>query len=457
MLSTLYTIVVVALLFGVTVFVHELGHFLVARRLGLMAEVFSIGFGPAIWKKRYKGVLYKVGILPLGGYVALPQMDPGGPQRQDAQGRPLPSVPPWKKILVALSGVTGNLVLAVVIAYVVYWGGKSYAPAEENSIVGFVATNSVAYAKGLRIGDTIERVNGKPVDNWEEFVLQTALSETVVVEASGRDGTAKKMTLPTETFLGTPMVPGISPLNYCYVLDVQPGSSAEEAGLQSGDKIVSFDGVRIYSREHLIRLVDRYGGQTAPLTIERNGKTLQVQARPQYNESLQRAVIGITFNTLDVKKPWAQLRSHGMLIFRLLRALVTPKESKAAAQAVGGPIAIFAVFWLMVQSSLIAALWFTGLLNVNLAVINLLPIPILDGGHIVFALIELVTRRPLSPRLVSAVSNLFAILLIALFIVLSYRDAVRFWPQNGSSGEQPAAPGRTTNGPPAGAPASNGG
>ena len=115
---TLYTIVVILLLFGATIFVHELGHFLVARRCGMRVEVFSIGFGPAIWKTKRNGIVYKIGIIPFGGYVALPQMDPSGvkPRDDGEEKRDLPRIAPWKKILVALAGVTGNMIFAVFLA-----------------------------------------------------------------------------------------------------------------------------------------------------------------------------------------------------------------------------------------------------------------------------------------------------------------------------------------------------
>lgn len=431
-----YSVFMVFLLFGITIFVHELGHFLVARWLGLRAEVFSIGFGPALWKKKHHGVTYKIGALPLGGYVALPQMDPGG-NNTSSEGEPLPPVEPWKKILVALAGVTGNMILAFLIAYIVYWGGKSYAPAEAQCTIGWVETNSVAYAQGLRIGDSIVEVNGKSVGNWEEFVLGSAFFKKAELVVDRADGTRTELTLPTDEFMGARHIPGLAPLNYCYVLNVVSGSSAEEAGLKPRDKIIELDGVKLYSRGHLTTVVDERAGQLVPIKFERDGEVMESMVRPAYNEKEGRALIGIAFNTLDVKKPWPQIKSHATLIFRFLGALLSPKEARAAAQGVAGPVAIFALFWFYVQTGLIAALWFTGLLNVNLAVLNLLPIPILDGGHIVFSLIEAARRKPLSPRLVNAVSNVFMVLLLAVFLLISYRDVVRLpkWSSLGATDE----------------------
>jgi regulator of sigma E protease len=452
-LTTLYTLAVVLFLFGLTIFVHELGHFLVARRCGMVIDAFSIGFGPAIWKRTMGGVVYKIGILPLGGYVALPQMDPSGEGlKAGGEGRELPRVAPGKKILVALAGVVCNMVLAYLIAHVVYLGGQSFAPVEESCVVGFVETNSQAYAAGIRMGDTIEEVSGRPVKTWDEFVLRSALAERAVLKVRRKDaGAPLTAELPTEEFLGSRFVPGLAPLNYCYVLGTAAGSSAEAAGIQGGDRIVRFDGVELYSRQHLMALVDERRGQTSPVVVDRKGTPVELSVTPKYDEAEGRALIGVLFNTLDVKKPWAQVKAHAKLIFNLLHALVTPKEAKAAAGAVGGPVAIFGMFWLYVQGSFIMALWFTCLLNVNLAILNLLPLPVLDGGHIVLSLWEMVTRRPVSPRVVSVIWNAGVVLLLTLFLTLTYRDCRRLAPSFFGKGAAPAE--ATTNAPAAPAPA----
>ncbi len=425
--SNTLTLLIVLLLFGVTIFIHELGHFLVARRCGLVVDAFAIGFGPALWKRKVNGVEYKICILPFGGYVALPQMDPGSDHPDsDMAKRKLPRVAPWKRILVALAGVTGNMILAVIVAWMVYAGGQSFAPPEGVVTLGYVETNSAAFAAGLRVGDVVEAVNGKPVRSWEEFILTSALKEGPELSVRSPVMGTHQLVLPTAEMMGTRYIEGLQPLNYCYVLKVVPGSSAEAAGLTSGDRILTLDGAELFSREHLTDLVQLVGPREAPLTYLRNGQVLETRVTPAMDESVNRAFIGVMFNQLDVKKPMAQIKSHAMLIVRLLKALVTPSESKAAAGAVGGPVAILTMFWLYVQSSLIMALWFTCLLNVNLAVMNLLPFPVLDGGHIVLSLWEGITRRAVSYKVVSVVWNVSAVLLLSVFALLTWRDIERF-------------------------------
>ena len=438
-----YALVLVLFLFGLTIFVHELGHFLVARWCGLTVDAFSIGFGPAIWKRKINGVDYKIGILPFGGYVALPQMDPAtGRPDSEAQQRALPAVSPGKKILVALAGVTCNMILAFIIAVIVYWGGQSYAPPEGRVIVGHVATNSPAFEAGIRIGDQIEAVAGKPIRTWDDFILEVGVAkESPVLRILHRDGEPSEVTLPRRELMGAHFIPGLTPLNYCYVLGTRPGSSAEAAGLQTGDRIVELDGIELFSREHLMELVNARAGQTVPALIEREGSRIELMVTPAYDAELKRALIGIEFVTLDVRKPLEQIKSHAMLVVRLLQKLVTPAESKGAASAVGGPVAILSMFWMYVQGSLLMALWFTCLINVNLAVLNLLPIPVLDGGHIMLSLWEIITRRPASHRVVSFIWNVSAILLMTLFALLTWRDVNRFFIKRPAPDalEQPAA------------------
>jgi regulator of sigma E protease len=431
---TLYTIAVILLLFGATIFVHELGHFLVARRCGMVVEVFSIGFGPALWKTKRNGIIYKIGMIPFGGYVALPQMDPSGVKQSDrGEGkRDLLQIAPWKKILVALAGVTGNMIFAIFLAYLVFWFGKPSAPHERNCIVGFVETNSVAYALGLRMGDEISAVDAEPIRNWDDLIQACAIRKSVRLTVKS-DGGEKFITVPTEkNWIGVWAVDGIHWVNYCSVISVVPGSSAEQAGIKPGDTILSLDGKKLFSQQHLISLVTEARNRKMPAVIRRGDKEIEVEVQPSYNEEAKRALIGVAFDMMNLDydqivhpRPGAQIRDSASMIFRFLRALVTPHEAKAASQALGGPVAIFVTYWWTVQKSFMLTLWFTMVLNVNLAIINLLPIPVVDGGHILFSLWELVTRRPNSSKIVNFIMNAFAGLLIGVFVMLTYRDFER--------------------------------
>lgn len=431
MLSIIINIIKILILFGVTVFVHELGHYVLARMLGLQIDVFSIGFGPAILKRKHNGIVYKIGAIPFGGYVALPQMDPGGEEQSARDGRRLPRIAAWKKIPVAFAGAAGNLLLALLLAYIIFHDGQAYAP-EKTNIVGFVYTNSPAYEAGLRIGDEITGLRSADaaqpplvITSWEQFLLESSMRDRVELQVVSEEGVSRAVTCETEKFWGSRMITGIAPFSYCLVLNVRPDSSAKEAGILPRDRIVKLNGRPLFSREHLVMLVDQYRDVTVPVVIERGGAMMELQVTPKYDEEIGRALIGIEFNTLDVRRPVEQIKSHATMIFRILQKLATPKESKAASDSLGGPIAIFVIFWLSVQGSILVALSFTCFINVNLAIINLLPLPVLDGGHILFALIEMITRRPLHRKVADTLANIFAVLLITLFVLLSFRDVKR--------------------------------
>ena len=464
MLSLLY-ILAMFLLFSLSIFVHELGHFLAARAFGMVADVFSIGMGKAVWKRKAGATTYQIGWLPFGGYVALPQMDPNsflegkGPeegiqdsgfriQNEDSAAacslqpaaspapRALPRISPWKKIVVSVAGAFGNIVFAFVLATLVWIVGKPSSLQEQNGIVGYIATNSPAFAQGLAVGDEIVAVDGQPVRNWTEILNQTALApaDTVVLRVRTPGGAERELALATEKLsIGIRMLPGIEGMDPCHVASVYPNSGAEAAGLRPGDQLLSFDGQKIYSRAHLSQLVTAAGDRPGLVEFRRDGELLTVRVESRYDEGLDRRLIGIGFNTigdLDFESrahptPWAQVRGHATAIFSFLGALATPSTSGAAAGAVGGPVLILMMLWLMLKSSFILAVWFTGFLNVNLAIINLLPLPVLDGGHVVMNLWEGVTRRPAPPRLINALANVFAVLFIALFLALTFRDSVR--------------------------------
>jgi regulator of sigma E protease len=352
------------------------------------------------------------------------------------------------------------MVFAIILATIVYVVGKPATPAEMSATVGFVDTNSPAYAQGLRLGDEIMSVNGESVASWYDFL--TVCSRFKEVTLVARRGTDRiTLSVPTgKGVFGLPMVEGVDGRSLCMVLATAPGMSADRAGLKRGDIIVEFDGIGIFSRAQLISLVGERRGKTAPIKVKRNGDIVTAMVTPDYDPEAKQVRIGIQFNVTDVEFDeivhpgvWQQIKSHSTAIVRTLTALATPSQAKATSQGIGGPVAILVNYWYIVKISFMVAVFFTGFLNVNLAILNLVPIPVLDGGHIMFSLWEAITRRKPNARVVNITTNVFAALLIAVFVLLTGRDLKRFtpvgrvverWTGNGSS--QP------TNSPPPPAP-----
>lgn len=430
---TVYVALMVVVLFGVSIFVHELGHFLVARALGLVVDVFSIGFGPALWKRKVGSVVYKIGAFPLGGYVALPQLDPSGMEQVQGTGegageggRVLPPIPAWKKILVSVAGAAGNVVLAVALAWAVYLGGRPVILGQGAAAVGVVDPASAAYERGLRVGDVIVRADGRNVATWQDFLQAAALVDEISLDVVGPDGAQRSLSIPTVTnSFSFHTVQGVDEGAVCKIGLVEPGSTADRAGLRSGDVIKAFNGEPVAGRGQLVSLVQSREGLETAIRVERAGQMVDALVTPALDRDAGQVRIGIVFDAM-VMTPMAQIRNDATGIVRMLKALMTPRKAKRAAQQIGGPVSIIATFWLYTQAGFMLALGFARFLNVNLAILNLLPIPVLDGGHIIFSLWEGITRRPLSERVVRALVNGFAVVLIALMILLTYRDGLRW-------------------------------
>lgn len=439
-------VLILVFFFGFSIFVHELGHFWVALKLGFVVDTFAIGFGPAIWKKKVKGVLLRVNWLPLGGYVALPQLDPTGmehvqgKQRDGKDGKKeieivdsdLPDIAPWKKILVSVSGALGNVLFAIVLAYVIYFS-PSAITSESGPVAVSVDPESSAYELGMRSGDRIVAVNGKGVDSWYKIKIEALLGigadSRTVVTVQG-DGGKKDFEIDvTGTDSGMIELDGLDEMPLCVFDEVFPGGSGAAAGLQAGDAVRELDGVKVRDWNHFRDMVGECGGREIELVIDRNGSETRVALTPAYDEKYGRVMIGVSpvmqnvFPWMYYKKPFEQVSSDASLLFRVLKALVTPREARQAAKSVGGPVFILFALWAAIKISVLNAVGFLRMLNINLAIINLLPIPVLDGGHIIFSLWEWVTRRKLPPKLVAALVNVFVVLLVGLFALLIYRDA----------------------------------
>lgn len=354
-LLTVFYIVLCVLLFALAILIHEFGHFIVALKLGMRVDAFSIGFGPAIWKKKVRGVEYRICWILLGGYVSLPDLDPEGTKviegaTDEKSDAPRVHLPAWKQMAVAFAGPFMNIVLAVVLAMVL-----SLIPnARFGTLapkIGHVLKDGPAAKAGLLAGDLVKSVAGHPVETWSEMQteLQIAGGKTVdFVVARGDD----ELTLPV-----TPMRNEVT-------------------------------------------------GAWYVMALSETNTTGAVAWMP-------------------ARSPWKQLAWDATSIFRVLKGLVTPKEVKATAGALGGPVLIAEGLYCQVRRDPIDGLGFLRFLNMNLAILNLLPIPVLDGGLILFALIALVFRRRVPAAVVNLSSLLFMVLLMGLMGVLILRDSWR--------------------------------
>lgn len=432
--TVFYTVFAALFLFGITVFVHEFGHFIVARRCGLVVKTFSIGFGRAVVQWEKDDILYKIGWIPFGGYVSLPQLDPAGMERiqGDASSGKYPDISPWKKIAVAVSGPLGNIALAVVLAIAIWLIPGNDAGTQIRPIIGNIETNCAAYAAGLRQGDKITAVNGTAVNNWYDFSVETLLKNSDTAALGLSDG--RTLNIPVvKGEEGVRTIDGIEPALPCLFGAVTKGGPADQAGVKSGDTALSFNGTPILGWEQFTKLVQAAkSGVPATLTVERKGEQLNLSIVPEYNKQYDRIMVGVQLGGSGMpwmlyKNPVDQLKFDALAIVRVLKALVTPSEARQAAGGLGGPIMIFTMLTLSIKMGLVNTLGLIRFLNVNLAVLNLLPIPVLDGGHIVFALWHGITRHKVNVKIQTVLINFFAILLISAMLILSFKDVDRNW------------------------------
>lgn len=445
-LKTVFILVEVILLFNLIIVVHELGHFWAARWRGLVVDKFAIWFGKPLWKKTIGGVEYRLGSIPAGGFVSIPQLAPmeaiEGKSSHDSKA--LPPVKPLDKIIVALAGPVASLSLAFVFAVAVWVLGRPVSAGELSTTIGFVLPDGPADAAGLRAGDKILSVDGIEVSRFsgmggvgESIVWNVANSDTPLIPIKFlRDGTEQTAWVepkaPTSEGWGRKGLRqiGIAPAQTPMIARVLPGSPAAEAGLQPRDLVTAADGSSLLSLPALAEYLNNYHGGTIALTIERDGKSLQIDVTPRVPEGGDKPRVGIQWDdrgktVLAHPTPWAQVSGTLQTMWATIAAVASPKND-IGLQHLSGPVGIMRFYYLIFEApdGWLTALWFSVFLNVNLAVLNLLPFPVLDGGHILLALIEAIRRKPINLRVLEIVQSGFAILLIGFMLYVTFFDVI---------------------------------
>ncbi len=428
----------VVLLFGAAIFVHELGHFLVARRRGLKVEGFSIGFGPKIFGWKRNGIDYAWRWIPAGGYVKLPQMVTsealeGGTEKAE----PLPPAAPGDKILVALAGPVMNALFAVAIACLLFLVGLPVRV--DPAIVGGVEPGSPEEKAGIRPGDRVVAVNGARVKSWEEAQMAAAMAPTkVVAVVINRDGVRTTYHLATKVNeeLGLKLL-DLEPLTHPVIKSVMRDSAGQAAGLKSGDEVLLFAGVPIVGQKQLVDLIQKRPGESTRMEVLRGAERLTVEVTPRLEPQKRVGRLGIEVGPSDRAvyvvqwpgpAPWTLVGNVCQQTFDTIGALVHSGQTGIGVKDLSGPPGIVAVLAAELKVDYRLGLKFMVLLNISLAILNLLPLPVLDGGHIVMALLEELRGRPLSPQLVEYLNSAFAVLLISLMLYVSYNDVVRRLP-----------------------------
>jgi len=448
MLNYAFVALAVMLMFGASLFVHELGHYWVALRRRMIVEAFALGVGPKIISRVQNGIEYSIRWIPAAAFVRLPQMVTSetleGASKTDASK--IPPASPLSRILVALAGPLMNLVFAFLVATLIYFVGL---PVPINpSIIGYVPTDSAEAKLGIRPGDRIVAIDGKAVKSWEQVMNATILSRTDTFDvAVERNGVRTNYFLRAnrDNSLGLKML-NLDSVEHPVVGVVEAGKPAEQAGLLPQDKFIAFAGVPIFSDRQLIDIINKRAGLSSEVVVERQGQRLTLTVTPQMDKALEkpRGRIGIAFASTPLQYelqrpgplPWVKVAEVWDKIARTLGALLHSRETGVGFKDFSGPPGILAMMAIQANTDYRLGLDFLVLLNVNLAILMLLPIPVLDGGHIVLAGIEKLWR-PLHPRVVAYTTNAFFVLLVAFMLYVSFND-LRRMPQFRALFQRPA-------------------
>ncbi len=432
------TLLAFAFVLGVLVFVHELGHFLAAKRVGIRVLKFQLGFNPTVVSFRRGDTEYGIGALPLGGYV---KMAGDSPEDEAREGERAPdeflAKSKWQRFQVLIMGPTMNILLAVVLTTVViYQGYEIPAFQDQPVVVGAVVPNSPAASVDIRPGDRIVAVSGSDVSTWEDFVLtiSTRPNRELALEVI-RDGKSviKRVTpVPPPNRSRVDLVDlGVRPDVHPHVPSLVNGDPAERAGVKVGDVIVAVNGQPVTFSSDLKDAIAKHPDQKIALSILRDGKPLTVDV--QTGRHGDNGLIGIgILDAIKVVKPSgpadAMKRSlernvqYAGLIFQTVWGLITRETSPKQLM---GPVAIAQMSGESAQLGWIALFSLMASLSLNLGILNLLPIPVLDGGHIFIMALEGLARRDFSVRVKEKMLLAGFVALMMLMAAVIYNDLTR--------------------------------
>ncbi len=427
----LLTIVSFVFVLGVLIFVHELGHFLMARRIGVRVITFSLGFGPKIVGFHRGGTEYCISAVPLGGYVKMAGETPDDPRT----GHPdeFLSKTKWERFQVLIMGPVMNILLALVLMWIVLMHG-ALVPAflDRAAVIGAVEKGSPAERSGIRPGDRIVRVAGHAVPTWEDLSIAIgarANKDIPVDIVRGDERLTLSVTPDARTKYEVGDI-GVYPDVHPTITQVLAGEAAEKGGLRAGDVILSFEGQTITYGSQLTAAIAKYPNRPVVFGVQRAGQRLDVPVTPMLRG--KKGWVGISL--LDALKsvhlgPWAAAKmsvqrnyEFGTQIFQTLVGLLTRETSPRQLM---GPVAIAQLSGESAALGWMALFSLMGYISLNLGLINLLPIPVLDGGHIFIMALEGLARRDFSTKAKEGMLLAGFAALMLLMVTVIYNDLTR--------------------------------
>ena len=425
---------IIAFLFvlGVLIFVHELGHFLMARRIGVRVLTFSLGFGPKLLSFRRGDTEYCISAVPLGGYVKMAGENPedtrtGAADEFLSKGK-------WQRFQVLVMGPVMNVLLAlVVMAAVLYRGAQLPVYEQQPVVIGTFAPNAVAERAGLKVGDRIVTVDDRVVDTWEDLsmAIVSKANRQVSIGYVRDNHTASLTLVPAGQGKFEIGDIGVQPTIHPMVVAISKGQPADEGGLRPGDVILGAAGDPNIMYDHLLAAIRSHKDQPMPVTVKRDGRVLQLTLKPR--EIGDKVMIGAQINAyethtvepgpveamkLSVVKNWEWTK----LIVQTLGGLFTRETS---VKQLMGPVAIADLSGSAAQAGWLPLFTLMAMISLNLGLLNLMPIPVLDGGHIFILALEGLARRDFSMRVKEKMLLAGFVLLLMLMVTVIYNDLMR--------------------------------
>jgi regulator of sigma E protease len=431
----LVDLVTVTIVLGIMIFVHEWGHFMAAKLCGVRVDVFSLGFGPRLFGVKRGDTDYRISALPFGGYVRMAGDNPL--EERTGAGYEFLSRPRWQRVIIAVAGPVMNFVLALVILWGIFWRLGIPSLVFEHQSADVVAVPQTMPASGIQPGDRIIGVNGVPTPTWKKVYSEYEKAQpggpiTIAVSRSGANqiitATVPEHLASPDDLLGYPPRPAV-------IAEVDGGTPADRAGLKPGDAIIVMNGKPVVTWPQLVEGVHQSGGHPIQFEVRRDSQQLQLDITPMQGTDLEGQPvwqIGVLPNTdedyerqsfLEAGKDAAASTASG--IRQIGQVLVGLFSGKVSIRQLAGPVGIARISGEAAKRGLPTLLEFMAVISLNLGLLNLLPIPILDGGHILMLAIEGILRRDLSITVKERFVQVGLVFLLGIFAFVMYSDILK--------------------------------